>query len=95
MTKLSAWRMAGVMFLLFAATAIAAPAQRFNILAVFNETNGATPNSMPLTQGVDGNFYGTAFHGRFAQDPTSVTHHHRGHRGSQRGPQQWGTCHGL
>src|SRR5580704_14541679 len=58
MTKLSAWKMAGAVLLLWAATAIASQAQVFNVLVNFDGANGAQPYSA-LVQGVDGNFYGT------------------------------------
>jgi uncharacterized repeat protein (TIGR03803 family) len=62
MTKLSAWRMAGVMFLLFAATAIAASGQIFNTLYNFGGDSGEYPLST-VAQGRDGNFYGTTEYG--------------------------------
>src|SRR5579864_3691432 len=46
------------LFLLYAATAIGAAAQTFTTLVNFDVTNGSGPLS-PLTQGTDGNFYGT------------------------------------
>jgi len=58
--RFSAWRAACAVFLLCAATAIAAPAQTFNTLAKFNGNYGALPQQMSLVQGIDGNFYGTA-----------------------------------
>jgi uncharacterized repeat protein (TIGR03803 family) len=59
MTKLQGWRIGFVVFMLFAATAIAAPAQTFTSLASFG---GSEDGSLPwagVVQGVDGNFYGT------------------------------------
>ena len=44
-------------FLFFAVTAIASPAQTFTTLVNFEYTNGSGPN--PLVQGVDGKLYGT------------------------------------
>ena len=48
-----------VLVLLCAALTTASPAQTFTTLADFNLNAGANPGS-PLTQGLDGNFYGTA-----------------------------------
>jgi uncharacterized repeat protein (TIGR03803 family) len=48
-----------ILLLLCAALPIASPAQTFTTLADFNLNSGANPGS-PLTQGLDGNFYGTA-----------------------------------
>jgi hypothetical protein len=48
-----------VLILLCAAITIASSAQTFTKLADFNVNSGANPGS-PLTQGLDGNFYGTA-----------------------------------
>jgi hypothetical protein len=48
MTKLNAWKMAGVVFALFGATAIAAHAQTFNTLQVFHGDDGADPRYMTL-----------------------------------------------
>jgi uncharacterized repeat protein (TIGR03803 family) len=58
MTKPKGWRIGLVVFLLFAATAIAAPAQTYTTLASFDGANGALPWAA-LVQGTDGNFYGT------------------------------------
>jgi uncharacterized repeat protein (TIGR03803 family) len=57
--------------MLFAATAIAAPAQTFTILAIFDDSNGALPDraltdgNQPfgLVQAAGGNFYGTTEYG--------------------------------
>jgi uncharacterized repeat protein (TIGR03803 family) len=70
MTKLSAWKMAGIVFLLCAATAIAASAQTFTTLVNFNGRNGANPFYMSLVQGADGNIYGTTENGGANSDGT-------------------------
>jgi uncharacterized repeat protein (TIGR03803 family) len=44
-------------------SAIASPAQTFNTLASFNGTDGAEPQYMSITQGTDGNLYGTTYSG--------------------------------
>lgn len=49
--------------LLCLATTIAAPAQVLTTLAVFDGSDGAHPDGMPLAQGRDGRFYGTTFTG--------------------------------
>jgi uncharacterized repeat protein (TIGR03803 family) len=59
MTKRSAWKKTSAVFLLCAATAIAAPAQTFNTLVNFDETNGQGPMYLSLIQGRDGELYGT------------------------------------
>jgi uncharacterized repeat protein (TIGR03803 family) len=48
-----------VLVLLCAAISVAAPAQTFTTLADLSSTTGENPES-PLTQGLDGNFYGSA-----------------------------------
>jgi len=48
-----------ILILLCATISVAAPAQTFTMLADLSSTTGANPQS-PLTQGLDGNFYGTA-----------------------------------
>ena len=58
MTKLNAWKMAGVVFVLCVAMAIGALAQSFKSLS-FNVANGAAPSGA-LVQGFDGNLYGAA-----------------------------------
>jgi uncharacterized repeat protein (TIGR03803 family) len=58
----SGWKMACALFLFCAPTAITSPAQTFRTLKNFNGTNGDGPTG-PLVQGLDGNFYGTAFGG--------------------------------
>jgi uncharacterized repeat protein (TIGR03803 family) len=57
MTKFSVWRKACAFFWLCAATAVASPAQTFNVLASFDGSNGANPQYISLVQGTDGNFY--------------------------------------
>jgi hypothetical protein len=60
MSKSTWCKTAGVLFLLGAATALAA--QTFTTLVNFNGTNGSGPASA-LTQGADGNLYGTTVGG--------------------------------
>jgi len=53
-------KMAALVFVFCAATALASPATvTFKSLVSFDGTNGAAPRYMSLIQGVDGNFYGT------------------------------------
>jgi uncharacterized repeat protein (TIGR03803 family) len=59
MTKLNAWKMAGVVLLLCAVTAIVVQAQTFDTLLSFHGRDGAYPDYGSLVQGPDGNFYGT------------------------------------
>src|SRR5579863_8869451 len=49
--KPSCWRTIFSTFLLLAATAVAAPAQTFTIVANLNGTNGLAPEYGPLAQG--------------------------------------------
>jgi len=63
MTKLNAWKVAGVVFVLFATTAIGSPAQTFTRLAIFDETDGGYPALMSLAQGSDGSLFGAAVFG--------------------------------
>jgi uncharacterized repeat protein (TIGR03803 family) len=62
MNGLSWQKKACAVFVFCAATAVSSPAQTFNTLVHFNGNNGAFPD-MPLTQGVDGKFYGTTLYG--------------------------------
>jgi uncharacterized repeat protein (TIGR03803 family) len=62
MTKLEGWRIGFVVFMLFAATAIASPAQTFTTLASFDGIDGAFPLA-GLVQGRDGNYYGITANG--------------------------------
>ena len=43
-------------------TVVASPAQTFSTLAYFNQTNGSFP-AAAMTQGIDGNLYGTTVQG--------------------------------
>ena len=52
-------KMACAVFLLCVATVIAAPAQTFSSISSFNGTDGQTPMSEGLVQGLDGDLYGT------------------------------------
>src|SRR5271170_2682467 len=52
-----------ILILLCAALAIAAPAQTFTSSADLDGADGSQPLRNGLAQGVDGNFYGTAFSG--------------------------------
>jgi uncharacterized repeat protein (TIGR03803 family) len=63
MTQLSAWKRAGAVLLLCAATAIVAEAQDFDTLVIFHGANGANPSRGSLVQGHDGNLYGTTTSG--------------------------------
>ena len=58
MERFSASKTACMVFVFCAATAIASPAQTFTTLVNFNGANGASPYAS-LTQGSDGDFYGT------------------------------------
>jgi uncharacterized repeat protein (TIGR03803 family) len=57
--KPNGWIMGCVVLLLVVATAIAASAQTFTRLTSFYGSNGADPYFMSLTQGADGQLYGT------------------------------------
>lgn len=62
MIKPSEWQKAWAVFVLCAATAIAAPGQTFNTLYNFGRDSGENPLST-VAQGRDGNFYGTTEYG--------------------------------
>jgi uncharacterized repeat protein (TIGR03803 family) len=59
MRNLGWWKKACVVFVAWAATAIAAPAQTFTTLLDFDGTDGAYPWKMSFVQGLDGSLYGT------------------------------------
>jgi len=59
---MSYWKTVCLCCALFAATAIASPAQVFTTLANFGGSNGSNPFA-GLVQGFDGNFYGTTYYG--------------------------------
>jgi len=62
--KLSLSKMACIVSVFCAATAIFSPAQtKFNSLLSFNGVNGANPHFVNLVQGEDGDLYGTTYAG--------------------------------
>ncbi|HTZ98257.1 MAG TPA: choice-of-anchor tandem repeat GloVer-containing protein [Terriglobales bacterium] len=63
MTKLKQPKMVWVAVVLYAAGSIPAQAQTYRRLVSFDGTNGSNPTIMSLTQGEDGNLYGTTNHG--------------------------------
>ncbi len=64
MGNLSLSKMACIVFVFCAATAIASPAQTLTTLLSFDLSNGdGQDNAMILIQGTDGNFYGTSSYG--------------------------------
>jgi len=56
------WRVVCAVITVCLAGALSSPAQTFTTLADFNQTNGAAPVET-LTQGIDGNLYGTTLYG--------------------------------
>jgi uncharacterized repeat protein (TIGR03803 family) len=59
-TYLRTWAIIPV---LLAAVVVASPGQTFTTLASFDQIDGSTPYHMFLTQGFDGDFYGTSYLG--------------------------------
>src|SRR5271166_3489317 len=53
------WKKACAVFVVCAATAVAADGQTFTTLVDFDGSNGATPARVTLVQGTDGGLYGT------------------------------------
>jgi uncharacterized repeat protein (TIGR03803 family) len=69
MEKFRLLKMALIIFVVCAATAIPSPAQTFTTLFEFNFTNGMEPEGQ-LVQATDGNFYGTTSQGGTNNDGT-------------------------
>ncbi|HSZ02813.1 MAG TPA: choice-of-anchor tandem repeat GloVer-containing protein [Terriglobales bacterium] len=69
MARLNAWKWAGVIALLWAASTTAAGAQTFKTLLSFGSSSGRDPEGS-LVQGSDGNFYGTTYQGVGLNDGT-------------------------
>jgi uncharacterized repeat protein (TIGR03803 family) len=59
MARLSLCERRCLFLLAFAAGSICSPAQTFNTLVSFDNSNGSQPTFSALVQGLDGNFYGT------------------------------------
>jgi uncharacterized repeat protein (TIGR03803 family) len=62
MSTFNWWMRASTLFLLWAATAVALPAQTFKTLRSFDDTDGWSLRA-GLVQGVNGNLYGTTYYG--------------------------------
>jgi uncharacterized repeat protein (TIGR03803 family) len=63
MAKLNWMTKACGVLLVWAAAAVALPAQSFITLVNFDYDNGASPADVSLIQGLDGSFYGTTYYG--------------------------------
>ncbi len=72
MEKLSLSKIVCILFVFCAVMAIASPTQTFTTLVSFKGTNGESPQSS-LTQGTDGNFYGTTAFGGGNDNCEAVT----------------------
>lgn len=70
MTKLKQPKMVWVAIVLYAAGIIPMQAQTYRRLVSFDGLNGSNPTLMSLTQGEDGNLYGTTEHGSPSLDGT-------------------------
>jgi uncharacterized repeat protein (TIGR03803 family) len=62
MSTFNWWMRACTLFLLWAATAVALPAQTFKTLRSFDDTDGWSLRA-GLVQGINGNLYGTTYYG--------------------------------
>src|SRR5580704_12251687 len=71
MTKLSRRKMAAIVILLCAVSAIASPAQTFTVVYDFHGIDGNNPANEALVQGRDGNLYGTTTSGGTFSDATA------------------------
>lgn len=63
MSNFSWWKTGGAVVLLYAAMAIALPAQTLTTIVNLDGSDGSTPLYGSLVQGLDGNFYGTTVDG--------------------------------